>query len=195
MCVTPARCITVLYSTAAAAVFTWKNESGDTWNLKSSNISVKCVSPNRCMYGAWSAVHRVCGLQHSKDTTLLTYLLPGMCSFILIYGLINSAVSSSGDMVSHSMMICETMEKFWSDFGLIWGSILMSVWRDWEKSWKTYQDNCSTHFYNLFLGNQFYKRNCLNEIMWNANLIQQGNFIDVFLARYVSGTYAHHQEH
>jgi len=39
---------------------------------------------------------------------------------------------------------------------------------------------------------------CLNfkwrEIMWNANLMQQGNFIDVFLARHVSGTYAHHQE-
>jgi len=26
------------------------------------------------------------------------------------------------------------------------------------------------------------------------NLMQQGNFIDVFLARHVSGTYAHHQE-
>jgi len=35
----------------------------------------------------------------------------------------------------------------------------------------------------------------LNEIMWNANLMQQGNFIDIFLARHVSGTYAHHQEH
>jgi hypothetical protein len=33
------------------------------------------------------------------------------------------------------------------------------------------------------------------EIMWNANVMQQGNFIDVFLARHVSGTYAHHQEH
>ena len=32
-------------------------------------------------------------------------------------------------------------------------------------------------------------------IMWSANLMQQGNFIDVFLARHVSGTYAHHQEH
>jgi len=31
--------------------------------------------------------------------------------------------------------------------------------------------------------------------MWNANLMQQGNFIDIFLARHVSGTYAHHQEH
>jgi len=30
---------------------------------------------------------------------------------------------------------------------------------------------------------------------WNANLMQQGNFIDIFLARHVSGTYAHHQEH
>jgi len=41
---------------------------------------------------------------------------------------------------------------------------------------------------------------CLNvhrlyEIMWNANLMQQRNFIDIFLARHVSGTYAHHQEH
>jgi len=25
--------------------------------------------------------------------------------------------------------------------------------------------------------------------------MQQGDFIDVFLARHVSGTYAHHQEH
>jgi len=33
------------------------------------------------------------------------------------------------------------------------------------------------------------------EIMWNANLMQQGNFIDVFLARHVLGTYGHHQEH
>ena len=34
-----------------------------------------------------------------------------------------------------------------------------------------------------------------NEIIWTASLMQQGNFIDVFLARHVSGTYAHHQEH
>ena len=34
-----------------------------------------------------------------------------------------------------------------------------------------------------------------HEIIWNANLMQQSNFIDVFLARHVSGTYAHHQEH
>ena len=33
------------------------------------------------------------------------------------------------------------------------------------------------------------------EIIWNANLMQEGNFIDVFLARHVSGTNAHHQEH
>ena len=33
------------------------------------------------------------------------------------------------------------------------------------------------------------------EIKWNANLMQLGNFIDVFLPRHVSGTYAHHQEH
>jgi hypothetical protein len=34
-----------------------------------------------------------------------------------------------------------------------------------------------------------------HEITLNASLMQQGNFIDVFLARHVSGTYAHHQEH
>jgi len=34
-----------------------------------------------------------------------------------------------------------------------------------------------------------------HEIISNANLMQQGNFINVFLARHVSGTYAHHQEH
>jgi len=28
-----------------------------------------------------------------------------------------------------------------------------------------------------------------------ANLMQVGNFVDVFLARHVSGAYAHHQEH
>ena len=33
------------------------------------------------------------------------------------------------------------------------------------------------------------------EIMWNAILMEQGNFIGVFLARRVLGTYAHHQEH
>ena len=31
--------------------------------------------------------------------------------------------------------------------------------------------------------------------MWNANLMQQGNFIDIFLALHVSGAHAHHQEH
>ena len=34
-----------------------------------------------------------------------------------------------------------------------------------------------------------------HEMMWNANLMQQGNFIGIFLARHVSGTYAHRQEH
>ena len=29
----------------------------------------------------------------------------------------------------------------------------------------------------------------------HPHLMQQGDFIDVFLARHVSGTYAHHQEH
>ena len=34
-----------------------------------------------------------------------------------------------------------------------------------------------------------------DEIMWNAILMQQGNFIDIFLAWHVSDAYAHHQEH
>ena len=34
-----------------------------------------------------------------------------------------------------------------------------------------------------------------NEIIWNANLMQQGIFINVFLAWHVLGTYAHHQAH
>ena len=34
-----------------------------------------------------------------------------------------------------------------------------------------------------------------DKILWNANLMQQGDFINVFLARHVSGTYDHHQEH
>ena len=33
------------------------------------------------------------------------------------------------------------------------------------------------------------------EIIWNANLMQQGEFINVFVAQHVLGTYAHHQEH
>jgi len=38
------------------------------------------------------------------------------------------------------------------------------------------------------------------EGMWKEaavaqSVVQQGSFIDVFLARHVSGTYAHHQEH
>ena len=48
---------------------------------------------------------------------------------------------------------------------------------------------------NLETHNPENERNYTYEIIWNANLMQQGNFIDVFLARYVSGTYGHHQEH
>jgi len=39
------------------------------------------------------------------------------------------------------------------------------------------------------------KQDNVYEMKWNANLMQLGNFIDVFLARHVSGAYAHHQEH
>jgi hypothetical protein len=34
-----------------------------------------------------------------------------------------------------------------------------------------------------------------HEMMRNASLMQQGNFVDVFSALHVSGAYAHHQEH
>ena len=34
-----------------------------------------------------------------------------------------------------------------------------------------------------------------HEIKWNANVKKLGNFIDVFLARHVSGTYTHHLKH
>jgi len=34
-----------------------------------------------------------------------------------------------------------------------------------------------------------------SQIMWNTNLMQQGNFIDVSLTRHVSGAHVHHQEH
>jgi len=40
-----------------------------------------------------------------------------------------------------------------------------------------------------------YDYKIINEIIFNANLMQQGNLIDVFLARNVSVTYAHHQEY
>ena len=54
-------------------------------------------------------------------------------------------------------------------------------------------DKIYTNYYDTLEG-------CLtvhfsHEIKRNANLMQIGNFIDVFLARHVSGTYAHHQEH
>ena len=60
----------------------------------------------------------------------------------------------------------------------------------------------SVLFLGVFVANILYTfselEGCLtvhlpHEIMWNANLMQQGNFIDVFLARHVSGVYAHHQ--
>jgi hypothetical protein len=57
-------------------VFIWKKESGDIWNLKSPNVSVKYLSPNRSVYGAWSAVQRVCRLYNNlvkPDYSLLRF--------------------------------------------------------------------------------------------------------------------------
>ena len=56
-----------------------------------------------------------------------------------------------------------------------------------QRHWRNYFGTQATH--------APITRLCDHEIMWNANLMQQSNFIDVFLARPVSGTYAHHQEH
>ena len=47
----------------------------------------------------------------------------------------------------------------------------------------------------LWTFGKWFIKEMTNEIMWNANLMQQGNFIDVFLAWHVSGTYTYHQEH
>ena len=35
----------------------------------------------------------------------------------------------------------------------------------------------------------------VHEVKWNDILMQPHNFIDTFLPRYVSGSYAYHQEH
>jgi len=70
----------------------------------------------------------------------------------------------------------------------------MSRYLHWETCWLSLCDK--TVFINpsasVGIYNKFYPP---NEIMWNASLMQLGNFIDVFLAWHVSGTYGHHQEH
>jgi len=38
-------------------------------------------------------------------------------------------------------------------------------------------------------------KTCLHVIKLSTTLMQLGNFIDAFLARHVSSTFAHHQEH
>jgi hypothetical protein len=55
---------------------------------------------------------------------------------------------------------------------------------------------------NIFCYNicTYFPEGCLtvhlpHEINLNASLMKLGNFIDVFLAGYVSGAHAHHQEH
>ena len=60
--------------------------------------------------------------------------------------------------------------------------------------WIPKSTNTRSKYFNTYMGG------CLtvhlpHEIKWSANLLQLGNFIDVFLARRVSGTYGHHQEH
>ena len=60
--------------------------------------------------------------------------------------------------------------------------------RNWRRSW----ERLGIVAFCTYQWNQYTSEDELN---WNANLMQLGNFIDVFLARHVSGTYAHHQEH
>ena len=56
----------------------------------------------------------------------------------------------------------------------------------------TRRSECAIHFRLLVI---LYAVLQKYEIILNANLMQQGNFINVFLARHISGIYAHHQEH
>ena len=82
----------------------------------------------------------------------------------------------------------------------IWeeGNIMLFVWSTDKSDKSRGQNNLDSHFVEktwlwvLLEG-------CLtvhlpHEITLNANLMHQDNFI-LFLARHVSGTYAHHQEH
>jgi len=77
----------------------------------------------------------------------------------------------------------KTFVRFWQ--------YLAKLFLEWEMFRVKVVENIETHI--LLDG-------CLtvhlpHEIIWNANLMQLGNFIDIFLPRLVSGTYAHHQEH
>ena len=62
----------------------------------------------------------------------------------------------------------------------------MTIWRIRLACWITKAAN--SHSVCVIL-------TAFHEIKLNANLMQLGNFIDVFLVRHISGTYAHHQEH
>ena len=54
---------------------------------------------------------------------------------------------------------------------------------------------CLTTVPVMSFDSELTKQTCSDKIILNANLMQQGDFIDVFLARHVSGTHVHHQEH
>ena len=86
-------------------------------------------------------------------------------------------------------------------------SLCASLLRSW---WNTIKRHFSFHF-----PLPFFQQGCLNiwgltavscasspedkkkvtEIIWNPNLMQKCYFLSVFLARHISGIYAHHQEH
>ena len=64
------------------------------------------------------------------------------------------------------------------------------------KSRKSARHNHTCVFLERFVAGNSSSLHLQNrEIEWNASLMQLGNFIDVSLARHVSGTYVHHQEH
>jgi len=82
------------------------------------------------------------------------------------------------------------VKKTWRDSLSICSFLLCLSWLLRSRVWKSRRDLWIT----LFI------ESCLtvhlpHEIKWNANLMQLGNCIDVFLAWHVLGTYAHHQEH
>jgi len=107
----------------------------------------------------------------------------------LVSGVVKSESSSPAAVLSS---VCYWL--FWT-FGLSRVTFLLIT--------KLRQMICFASSCGIIQNHSSYKPQCEgcltvhlpHEITWNANLMQQGNFINVFLARHVSGIYAHHQEH
>jgi hypothetical protein len=113
----------------------------ETWSLLTSPSSA-CPQTDAC-----KGLDLRCSAYFdysSKMKTHYFFTCCQECSLILIYGLFNSAVSSSHNTVSNCTMICEKLGKFGSDHSLIWGTMLTFVWGgDWEKPRKTCHESRS----------------------------------------------------